>query len=86
MTDTGITIQEMDGEVIAVVNKEIDRIRHILEAHKGGVEIVEASRQKLILKLKGHCAGCPLASITYGKVLDKYIKDSLPGLEISYLT
>lgn len=86
MPDTGITIQEFEPTVVAAVNKELDKILPIVTAHGGGVEIVSATNDEVVLKLSGHCVGCSMAEITYDKVLSKLIKNALPGLkEIRYV-
>lgn len=82
--ELGISL--MDPFVVEQANKQIEKIQPVVTAHKGGVEIVEATSEKLVIGLKGHCAGCALAPITFGKVLDKYLREALPQLkEISYI-
>ena len=71
----------LDKKIVAVVNEQIERISDIVSAHGGGVSIVKASAEELILKLSGHCADCALAPMTYGLVLNKFIKDALPELK-----
>ena len=79
------TTNTLDAETVAVVEQQIDRLRPIIEAHKGGVEIVAATPEALVLRLKGHCADCAMAPITYGLVLEKYIREALPNLkEVRY--
>ncbi len=80
-----ITSVQMDATTVEVVEAQIDRLRPIIEAHKGGVEIVSATPESLTLRLKGHCADCAMAPITYGLVLEKYIREALPSLkEVRY--
>ena len=75
----------MDKTIVQIVEVQIDRLRPIIEAHKGGVEIVAATSESLTLRLKGHCADCAMAPITYGLVLEKYIREALPNLkEVRY--
>ena len=75
----------LDVSVVDLVNKQIDRIRPIIEAHNGGVEIMYATPEVLVLKLLGHCADCALAPMTYGLVLEKYIREAIPTLkEVRY--
>ena len=68
-------------DIKKIVESQIARISDIVKAHGGGVSIVEASEEQLVLHLEGHCAGCPLAPMTYGVVLNKYLKDALPKLK-----
>ena len=86
-TKAGKAKLELNRRVVAEVNRQIDYVRRIIEAHNGSVEIVMATREQLILRLGGNCAGCELAPITYGLVLEKRIRTALPTLkEIRYTT
>lgn len=76
----GITLQSIP-DLTETINAQIDKIRPIVHAHKGGVEIVKASEDEIVIGLKGHCAGCAMAPITFGKVLDKYLRDALPEVK-----
>ncbi len=84
--NTEASISIMDAEVLRVANEQIKRIEPIVKAHGGGVEVLSATPEKLVIALKGHCAGCAMAPITYGMVLNKYIKEALPKIqEIKYV-
>ncbi len=86
MQDSGITIQELNPTVVAAVNNELDKVRPIVTAHGGGVEIVSATNDQVVLKLSGHCVGCSMATITYDKVVSALIKKALPQIkEIRYV-
>lgn len=77
--------KNLDPKIIAAVDKEIERIRPIITAHGGGVQILKATSEELLLKLEGHCADCAMAPMTYGLVLEKYIREAIPSLkEIRY--
>jgi Fe-S cluster biogenesis protein NfuA len=86
MEDSGITIQEMEPTVVAAIDKELEKILPIVKSHGGGVELVSATTDEVVLKLSGHCVGCNMAKITYDRVLNKLIRDALPELkEIRYV-
>ena len=78
-SDLGITI--MDSKTLAAVSEQIAKIDPVVKAHQGGVEIISATADEVVLALKGHCAGCPMAPITYGKILNKYIQEACPNLK-----
>lgn len=79
-------ISIMDAAVLNAANEQIKRIEPIVKAHGGGVEVVRATKDQVIIAISGHCAGCPMAPITYGKILTKYIQEALPQLkEIKYI-
>jgi Fe-S cluster biogenesis protein NfuA len=83
MENTAIQ-KSIDPAIAGIINRQIDKIREIVDAHGGGVEIIEATQEQAVIKLKGHCAGCPLAPLTFGKVLNSNIKAELPNLKIKY--
>jgi Fe-S cluster biogenesis protein NfuA len=84
MEETGIKTSQLDPQVTSIINAQIDKIRQIVDAHGGGVEILEANQTDVLIKLKGHCAGCPLAPLTFGKVLNANIRAELPNINIKY--
>lgn len=63
------------------IEEQIQKIQPVLTAHGGGAEIMQISSEGVVIGLKGHCAGCALAPVTFGIVLKKYISEALPGLE-----
>ncbi len=71
----------MDEKTLAAVSEQIAKIDPVVKAHQGGVEIVSVSEDEVVLALKGHCAGCPMAPLTYGKILNKYIQEACPKLK-----
>lgn len=77
----------VDSRIKKVVEEQIDKVRPIMHAHNGGVDIVKVTDSELILKIQGHCAGCPMAPITFGLVLEKYIREALPSIQsIKYVS
>jgi len=75
----------LDPNITAAVNAQIAKVADVIKAHGGGVEILAAAEDRLVLRLQGHCAGCALAPLTFGVVLNKYIKEALPQIkEIKY--
>ncbi len=66
------------------VNKVIDgEIRPALQMDQGDVEVVDADEKKglVTVKLKGHCAGCPMAQMTITNFIEKRLKDKVPGVK-----
>ncbi len=86
MENSGITIEQaIVPEIAEIVEKQIDLIRPVVIAHGGGAEILKANSEEVVIGIKGHCAGCPIAPITFGKILDKYIRRALPDIKkVSY--
>ncbi len=68
-------------ETAAKAREQIAKIEPTVKAHGGGVDILKATDEELVLALSGHCAGCPIAPMTYGVVLNKFLKEAMPYLK-----
>lgn len=67
----------MREEVQAV----IDRVRPMLQADGGDVELVDVVGGVVTVRLKGACAGCPMSQMTLKNGIERFIKKELPGIE-----
>lgn len=69
----------MDKEKIKeVLNEEISPK---LQVDGGDVELVEVDGNKVKVKLKGSCAGCPMSQITMTNTVERYLKSEVPEVE-----
>ncbi|MDH5490621.1 MAG: NifU family protein [Myxococcales bacterium] len=60
-----------------------DLIRPLIEADGGSVEIVLASRERIVLHLGRACSGCPGVAYTTRHVIEPLIRQRLgPSIEI----
>jgi Fe-S cluster biogenesis protein NfuA len=50
--------------VRAAVIARLDELRPALEAHAGGVELIEVDASTVRLRYTGMCTGCPLRPLT----------------------
>ena len=65
----------MKEEVQAV----LDQIRPSLQADGGDAELVDVDEQGVVkLKLKGACAGCPMAQMTLKQGIERIMKEKIP--------
>ena len=48
----------------AAVLERLDRLRLVLDAHAGGIELVEVNGSTVRLRFTGMCTGCPLRPLT----------------------
>ncbi|HUK84943.1 MAG TPA: NifU family protein, partial [Candidatus Acidoferrum sp.] len=46
------------------IQKALDEIRPQIQADGGDVEFVSVEKQTLKVRLRGACAGCPMAAMT----------------------
>jgi Fe-S cluster biogenesis protein NfuA len=64
------------------VEAAIERIRPALQADGGDIELVDITKDGVVLvKLRGACAGCPMSTMTMGMVVEREIKRAAPGVK-----
>jgi Fe-S cluster biogenesis protein NfuA len=63
------------------VEKALAKIRPMLQADGGDVELVEVKGGVVKLKLKGSCAGCPVASMTLKQGIERVLKEQIPEVK-----
>ncbi len=68
-----LTREQVDG----VLNK----IRPSLIADGGNVELLDVKDGVVKLKLVGHCAGCPMSTMTLRNGIERILKQELPGVK-----
>lgn len=66
----------MEKQIIALIQK----VRPALQADGGDVEFVSFDEKTGIVKVKlqGHCAGCPMASMTIKNGIEAFLKENIP--------
>ncbi|HBT20269.1 MAG TPA: hypothetical protein DEA47_02710 [Peptococcaceae bacterium] len=69
----------MREKVEAVLNK----VRPMLEADGGNVELVDVDEEKGIVKVRltGACGGCPMATITLKHGIEDALKREVEGIK-----
>ena len=63
------------------VSKVLDEIRPSLQADGGDVELVGIEDNIVKLKLLGHCAGCPMSTMTLKMGIERLLKQRLPSVK-----
>ncbi len=67
----------MKEEVQAV----IDKIRPMLQADGGDVELVSVDNGVVKVRLQGACKGCPMSQMTLKNGIEKYLKKEVPEVD-----
>jgi Fe-S cluster biogenesis protein NfuA len=67
----------MKEKVVAV----LAQIRPALQADGGDVELVDVNDGIIKLKLKGACAGCPMATMTLQHGIERILREQIPELK-----
>ena len=63
------------------VEKILDEVRPKLQADGGNIELVDLVDGVVRVKLKGSCAGCPMAKMTLRNGVERYLKSKIPGIQ-----
>ncbi|OGR60502.1 MAG: hypothetical protein A2X34_04075 [Elusimicrobia bacterium GWC2_51_8] len=65
------------------IEKVIEQIKTMLEADGGSVELVSVDETKgvVTVKLTGACGCCPHAAMTLKHMVEKKIKEEVPGVK-----
>ena len=66
------------------VEKGLDKIRAMLEADGGGVELVDVDEDAKVAKvrLKGACACCPGAQMTLKMGIEQALREEIPDITV----
>lgn len=64
------------------VEKALDKIRPMLQADGGNVDLVEVSDEGVVkLKLTGSCGCCPMSQMTLKMGIEKILKQEVPEVK-----
>jgi len=63
------------------VEAALAQIRPALQADGGDVELVDVNEGVVKLKLKGACAGCPMATMTLRNGIERILKEQVPEVK-----
>ncbi|MBA7679946.1 Fe/S biogenesis protein NfuA [subsurface metagenome] len=63
------------------VEAALAQVRPALQADGGDVELVDVNEGVVSLKLKGACAGCPMATITLRHGIERILKEQVPEVK-----
>ena len=59
----------------------IDKIRPMLQADGGDVELVDVVEGVVTVRLKGACAGCPMSQMTLKNGIERFLKKEIPEVK-----
>lgn len=59
----------------------LKRVRPYIQMHGGNVELIELKTDTVILKIRGACASCPMAGLTYNEMIGTLIKEKVPEIK-----
>jgi Fe-S cluster biogenesis protein NfuA len=70
----------MSESIQQKVQKALDEIRPQIQADGGDIEFVAIEKQTLKVRLVGHCAGCPMATMTLKQGVETHVKRKVPEI------
>lgn len=62
----------------AKVESALDKIRPMLQADGGNVELVDVTGGIVKVRLQGACAGCPMSQMTLKNGIERILKQEIP--------
>jgi Fe-S cluster biogenesis protein NfuA len=63
------------------VKAALEQIRPALQADGGDVELVDVKDGVVKVKLTGACGGCPMATMTLKKGIERVLKQQVPEVK-----
>lgn len=63
------------------VQKTIEKIRPMLQADGGDVELVDIEDGVVKVRLQGACAGCPMSQMTLRNGIERLLKQEVPEIK-----
>ena len=63
------------------VQAVIDKIRPMLQADGGDVQLVGVKGGVVKVRLQGACKGCPMSQMTLKNGIEKFMKKEVPGVD-----
>lgn len=68
------------NHVEAKINAVLDKVRPYIQSHGGDVRLVGIEGTEATLAVEGTCVGCPLANLTYNKVIKSLLGEEVPEI------
>jgi len=63
------------------VEKMLERVRPVLQADGGDVELVDVVDGLVTVRLTGACAGCPMSQMTLKNGIEAALKKQIPEIK-----
>ena len=63
------------------VEAALNKIRPALQADGGDIELVDVKDGIVSVRLTGHCAGCPMSTMTLRMGVERILKQAVPEVK-----
>ena len=71
----------MEDNMKEKVEAAINKIRPMLQADGGDVELVDVIDGVVTVRLQGACAGCPMSQMTLRNGIERFLKKEIPEVK-----
>ena len=66
--------------MIEKINAALDKIRPMLQADGGDVDLVDFKDGLVKVRLQGACSGCPMSQMTLKNGIERFLKEEIPEI------
>ena len=63
------------------VKAALEKVRPMLQADGGDVELVSIEDGVVKVKLQGACSGCPMSQMTLKNGIERFLKEEIPEVK-----
>lgn len=70
-----------DNDLKSKVQDALNKIRPMLQADGGDIELVDVVGKTVKVKLKGACGCCPMSQMTLQMGVQRAVKEAVPEIE-----
>jgi Fe-S cluster biogenesis protein NfuA len=77
-----LCINHHKGEDVmkAKIEAALQKVRPMLQADGGDVELVDVQEGIVTVRLRGACGGCPMSQMTLKNGIERILKQEVPGV------
>jgi Fe-S cluster biogenesis protein NfuA len=72
--------ESQNKKLFNIVNSAIDEVRDFIKSDGGDIELIKIEDNKVYVKLKGNCVGCPLSVVTLKMGVLEAVKEKVPEI------
>jgi Fe-S cluster biogenesis protein NfuA len=74
-------VKGKDDIMMEKVKAVLDKIRPMLQADGGDVELINVEDGVVKVRLQGACAGCPMSQMTLKQGIERLLKQEIPEVQ-----
>ena len=75
------SLEQGDAIMKERVQESLNKIRPMLQADGGDVELIDVKDGVVKVRLQGACAGCPMSQMTLKNGIERLLKQEIPEVQ-----